>query len=81
VHGLWQLHNEGECITAQEAEHMLVAYNGSVLEHYPGFKKTCQLTLDSLVEASGAKAGVVELIYAEESSLLGAAVAVACIEG
>ena len=30
---------------------------------------------DGLVEASGGQAGTVELIYAEESSLLGAAIA------
>jgi len=36
-----------------------------------------------LVELSGGEAGVVELIYAEESSLLGAAVAgaVAALDG
>ena len=58
-----------------------MAYNGSVIEHYPGFKETCQQRLDSLVEASGWEAGVVELEYAHESSLVGAAVAVACLEG
>lgn len=31
--------------------------------------------IDTLVEASGGRKGVVELSYAEESSLLGAAVA------
>jgi len=51
------------------------------MENYPGFKTTCQQRLDGLVEASGGKAGVVELMYAEESSLLGAAVAVACLDG
>jgi hexokinase len=60
---------------------MMVAYNGSVMENYPGFEETCQRTLDGLVEASGGKAGEVELMYAEESSLLGAAVAVACLDG
>ena len=58
----------------------MVAYNGSVMENYPGFEEICQQTLDDLVEASGAKAGAVELMYAEESSLLGAAVAVACLD-
>ena len=65
----------------EEFEHTLVAYNGSVIEHYPHFKKICQQRLDGLVEASGGKAGIVELMYAEESSLLGAAVAVACLNG
>lgn len=58
-----------------------MAYNGSVIEHYPNFKETCQQQLDTLVQASGAETGVVELMYAEESSLLGAAVAVACLDG
>lgn len=81
MHALWELRNDADSITAEEFEHTLVAYNGSVMENYPGFKKTCQKTLDELVVASGGKAGVVELMYAEESSLLGAAVAVACLDG
>ena len=81
MHALWQLHNEAESITAKESEHTLVAYNGSVMENYPGFEATCQQRLNGLVEASGGKTGVVELMYAEESSLLGAAVAVACLDG
>jgi len=81
VHALWELRNDAEHIKAHESEHTLVAYNGSVLENYPNFKTSCQRQLDGLVEASGGKAGVVELMYAEESSLLGAAVAVACLDG
>lgn len=57
-----------------------MAYNGSVMENYPEFRTRCQGQLDMLVEASGGKAGVVELMYAEESSLLGAAVAVASLD-
>ncbi len=76
VHALWQLRNEAENIPSHElSSHTLVAYNGSVIENYPGFKINCQKHLDSLVEASGGRRGVVELVYAEESSLLGAAVA------
>lgn len=83
VHALWQLRNEAESILPHEYSHTLVAYNGSVLENYPGFKVTCQKHLDILVEASGGQKGTVELIYAEESSLLGAAVAgaVASLDG
>lgn len=80
VHALWSLRNEVENIDPSDSEHMMVAYNGSVLENYPRFKSTCQQQLDNLVEASGGKAGVIELIYAEESSLIGAAVAVACLD-
>lgn len=81
VHALWQLRNEAESISPPESSHTLVAYNGSVLENYPGFRTSCEKQLDSLVQASGGKQGVIELMYAEESSLLGAAVAVACIDG
>jgi len=80
VHALWQTRNEAESIPASESSHTLVAYNGSVLENYPGFKVSCQKHLDALVEASGGHKGVIELMYAEESSLLGAAVAVACLD-
>jgi hexokinase len=63
-----------------DQQHTIVAYNGSVIEHYPNFKEKCQQQLNTLVGASGAKSGVIELMYAEESSLLGAAVAVACLD-
>ncbi|KAH8599011.1 hypothetical protein B0O99DRAFT_650224 [Bisporella sp. PMI_857] len=81
VHALWSLRNEAEQITPSQSKHTLVAYNGSVLENYPSFRNTCQNQLDSLVEASGGRPGAIELMYAEESSLLGAAVAVACLDG
>jgi len=80
VHALWSLRNAAENIDPSGYEHTLVAYNGSVLENYPRFRSTCQQQLDNLVEASGGKAGVIELMYAEESSLIGAAVAVACLD-
>ena len=78
VHALWTLRKEASKVSHQEeeeGEHTLVAYNGSVLENYPEFRGNCQLFLDGLVEGSGGYMGMVELVYAEESSLLGAAVA------
>ncbi|KAE9377314.1 actin-like ATPase domain-containing protein [Stipitochalara longipes BDJ] len=77
VHALWSLRNDAESMSPCEegSEKTLVAYNGSVLENYPGFKGNCQKFLDGLVEGSGGRKGSVELVYAEESSLLGAAVA------
>jgi len=80
IHALWCLRNQSEGITPSEFEHTLVAYNGSVMESYPEFRIRCQNQLDALVEASGGKKGSMELEYAEESSLLGAAVAVACLD-
>lgn len=81
MHALWTLRNEAEQISPTACSHTLVAYNGSVLEHYPNFKDSCQRTLNELVRVSSGPAASVELVYAEESSLLGAAVAVACLEG
>lgn len=82
VHALWQLRNEAENVTVDAFHHTLVAYNGSVIENYPLFKTRCQAHLDNLVEGSGGSKGLVELEYAEESSLLGAAIAgaVACLD-
>lgn len=51
------------------------------MENYPGFKTACQKALDELVDGSGWRSGAMELVYAEESSLLGAAVAVGCVNG
>ena len=81
IHALWELRNEEEHISGGAHEHSIVAYNGSVIQNYPGFREMCQSELDGLVEASGGRAGMVELMYAEESSLVGAAVSVACLDG
>ncbi|KAG9248370.1 hypothetical protein BJ878DRAFT_531955 [Calycina marina] len=81
VYALWALRNDAENIDILDCEQTLVAYNGAVLENYPGFRETCQQQLDNLVGASGGKTGVIKLVYAEESSLIGAAIAVACLEG
>ncbi|KAK6613847.1 hexokinase-1 [Botrytis cinerea] len=78
VHALWHMRNTSESIPLANSAHTVVAYNGSVLENYPEFRRNTQKHIDILVEASGARSGIVELMYAEESSLLGAAVAVAC---
>lgn len=60
-----------------------VAFNGSVIENYPGYLVSCQRYLDVLVEgreSSGDSRGSIRLVSAKESSLLGAAVALACVE-
>jgi hexokinase len=83
IHALWELRNETERLAATDdtREHTIVAYNGSVMENYPGFRTMTQAQLDGLIEASGGRPGSVELMYAEESSLVGAAVSVACLDG
>lgn len=78
VHALWELRNGGEP-ESRTSPH-LVAYNGSVLENYPAFRASCQENLDTLVITSGGVKGDIELVFAQESSLLGAAVAVACLD-
>jgi hexokinase len=55
-----------------------VAFNGSVIERYPGYLPNCQQYINELVSTS-AHAGAVDLVPALESSILGAAVALACV--
>ena len=58
-----------------------VAFNGSVIEHYPGYQANLQKYLDELVNSSRRDSvATIELVAARESSLLGAAVALACLE-
>lgn len=66
-----------------------VAFNGSVVEQYPGYRRALQGFVDGLLveglgldtkagEGSG-KGGEIALVEARESSLRGAAVALACL--
>ncbi|KAK6223658.1 hexokinase [Colletotrichum tabaci] len=52
----------------------MVAYNGSVIEYYPGYLAMCQGYVDALVNR---KDRSISLVPAKESSLLGAGVALA----
>ncbi|KAI1846064.1 hypothetical protein JX266_007873 [Neoarthrinium moseri] len=65
-----------------KVEHTLprtkVAFNGSVIERYPGYRESCQGYINALVRGSE-HVGQVELVPALESSILGAAVALACV--
>lgn len=61
-------------VVQAESRRTTVAFNGAVVESYPGYLEDCQAQLDGLV----GKGGRVELVEARDSSLLGAAVAVAC---
>ncbi|KAI1472249.1 hexokinase [Daldinia caldariorum] len=54
-----------------------VAFNGSVIEHYPQYRATCQQYIDDLVSHSE-HVGSIDLVPTVESSLIGAAVALAC---
>ncbi|KAI6091489.1 hexokinase [Hypoxylon rubiginosum] len=68
---------ELEAAQAATPESTKVAFNGSVIEHYPRFRATCQQYIDDLV-AGSEHPGSVDLVPALESSILGAAVALAC---
>ena len=60
-----------------ELEKTMVAFNGSVIENYPGYLESCQRYVNELV---GESKGGIELVLAKESSLIGAAVASACVK-
>lgn len=65
---------------AATPESTKVAFNGSVIEHYPRYLTNCQRYIDGLV-AGSEHPGSVDLVPALESSILGAAVALACAMG
>jgi hexokinase len=58
----------------------VVSFNGSVIENYPHYLTNCQKYIDQLVTSAGGVPGSVDLVAAKESSLIGAAVALACME-
>lgn len=93
---LWQFKNEAEAdLLASEPgpshfaaaargeltlEGHVVAFNGSVIEQYPRYLASCQSYIDGLLSSADATPGTISLTGAKESSLLGAAVALACLE-
>lgn len=79
IHALWSTRLSSEGIKPDEAGHVTIACNGTVMERYPGFRERCQGMLDRLTGISGAHEKVT-LEMARESSIFGAAVAVACME-
>ncbi|KAK4495648.1 hypothetical protein PRZ48_012916 [Zasmidium cellare] len=80
LHALWTIRTESEGLAPGEATHVTVACNGTIVEKYPGYRELCQTRLDELCVASGASRGAVTLKMAPESSIFGAAVAVACMQ-
>lgn len=78
MHALWRVRTEVEGL--QSAAGVTIACNGTIIEKYPGYRERCQRHLDDLCEQSGASRGAVALSMAPESSIFGAAVAVACME-
>ncbi|EME41449.1 hypothetical protein DOTSEDRAFT_46445 [Dothistroma septosporum NZE10] len=80
LHALWTVRTESEGLSLGEATHVTVACNGTIVEKYPYYRELCQRRLDELCVLSGATKGAVTLKMAPESSIFGAAVAVACLE-
>ncbi|RFU74137.1 hexokinase-1 [Trichoderma arundinaceum] len=62
-------------------EKTTVAFNGSVIENYPGYLDSCQRYINELLESKpSGQSKSIELVSAKESSLTGAAVALACLD-
>lgn len=65
-----------------QLEKTTVAFNGSVIENYPGYLSGCQKYIQDLLQSKeSSKTKTIELVPAKESSLMGAAVSLACIGG
>lgn len=72
--------NNPEAREEAELDNHVVAFNGSVIEQYPQYLQNCQGYIDELISSAGGKSDTMRLVGAKESSLLGAAVALACLE-
>jgi hexokinase len=57
----------------------IVSFNGSVIENYPHYLTNTQKYIDDLITGDGGVPGSIDLVAAKESSLIGAAVALACV--
>ncbi|KAK3712923.1 N-acetylglucosamine kinase 1 [Vermiconidia calcicola] len=79
LHALWAVRTSAEGIEPNEASHVTIACDGSMIEKYPDFRRCTQRFLDRLCVLSGASEGAVTLELAPESSIFGAAVAASCM--
>ncbi|KAF2767618.1 actin-like ATPase domain-containing protein [Teratosphaeria nubilosa] len=79
LHALWTVRTEAEGLQTDEASHITIACDGTIVAKYPDFRTCCQRYLDELCELSGASRGAVTLELATESSIFGAAVASCCL--
>jgi hexokinase len=79
AHALWVMRASSEGLCVQEAGHLSIGCNGSVIQHYPAFRELAQKHLDDLVELSGGQGHSIVLETAEEAAIFGAAVAAASI--
>jgi hexokinase len=79
AHALWVMRASSEGLRVQEAGHLSIGCNGSVIQHYPAFRELAQKHLDDLVELSGGQWHSIVLETAQEAAIFGAAVAAASI--
>jgi hexokinase len=97
VHASWELRRDGleeeqnPSLSLQRAatiakeltmDMTTVAFSGSVVENYPGYRETCQGHLDDLIHRSWHHEGrmpKIRLAPAKESALIGAGVALASL--
>lgn len=79
AHALWIMRASAEGLSAKDAGHLSIGCNGSVIQHYPGFRELVQKHLDDLVELSGGQGQSIVLETADEAAIFGAAVAAASI--
>ncbi|KAK4219818.1 hexokinase-1 [Rhypophila decipiens] len=93
---LWELKTEAEAeflsglsvdsafLTETDAEMKLsrtmVAFNGSVIEHYPNYQENLKGYINSLLTSRNLPTASIDFVLAKESSLLGAAVALASLD-
>lgn len=79
IHALWRVRTEAEGLKC--SANVTIACTGTIIEKYPGYRQRCQNHIDDLCEQFGGSRGAITLSMAPESSIFGAAVAVACMEG
>ena len=87
LHALWMVYADAEksLATANSDDeqaafatraNVTIACHGTIAEQYPGYRARCQRYLDDMCDGTRA----ITLALAPDSSILGAAVAVACLE-
>lgn len=84
IHGLWCLRRASMDKTTLrnhdgEDDSTTIACDGSVIQSYPGFRAACESLVNRMVEESVDVPHTLHLDMTFESSLVGAAVAVACV--
>lgn len=81
LHALWVVRCEAEGLRpTTDQSRVSVACAGSIVEKYPGYRQRAQRVLDELCGVGECEEGYVRLGCSGESSVVGAAVAVGCLD-